>query len=188
MWSKRQIILTVLGGSRYYSAIMSEHLPDFVDPLAFAEKRRRLSGTISLARMSQLADLLMNDAGEARVDLEFERQGRRALVHVTVVAELTLQCQCCLEPMSWPVETEVTLAVVRSIDEANLLPDSLEPLLLESDEVAPIDLAQHELILAVPPIPQHEHCGSYKKQREEVPATRGATSPFAQLADWKKLN
>lgn len=166
---------------------MSEHLPDYIDPLAFAEKRRRLKGSLSLARMTRLADLLMDTSGEATVELLFERQGRHAVVELKVSADLSLQCQCCLESLSWPVETQVTLAVVRSIDEANLLPESLEPLLLEEDNVALVDLVEHELVLAVPTIPQHEQCETPVEGGEALTAN-GRKNPFAQLSDLKKLN
>ncbi|MBS1211782.1 MAG: metal-binding protein [Proteobacteria bacterium] len=184
---KAQIILTVFALSRYHSAIMSDHLPDHIDPLAFVDKRKRLKGSFALARMSGLADLLMDASGEARVELQFDRQDRYPVVMLTVSADLVLQCQCCLEPLPWPVNSRTTLAVVKSIDEANLLPESLEPLLMEEETIGLADLVEQELVLAVPPIPQHEQCDTPAKGAGAATGG-GRENPFARLAELKKLN
>jgi uncharacterized protein len=171
---------------------MFEHLPEFVDPLAMAEKRRRLAGAFPLARMSRLASLLVDTEGTATFELVFGKEGRHATVQGRVVAELVLECQCCLAPLRVPLDSEVNLAVVRSIDEANRLPDRYEPLLLESEKVALIDLIEDELLLAVPAIPRHESCSASAPQRP-LPASAHVTAadrkhPFAALAGLKQSN
>ncbi|BBL74647.1 YceD family protein [Methylomagnum ishizawai] len=166
---------------------MLDHLPDKLDPYEFVEKKRRIKGKLALAALDRLHDLLLNCEGAVNIDLEFRREARIAAVVGRIEAELVLRCQCCLEALPWPVAGEVRLGLVRSIDEANLLPEAFEPLLVESEEpMALADIVQDELLLAIPPIPQHEYCGPPKKPGKAAAETR--ENPFAALAQLKKTN
>lgn len=171
---------------------MVECLPEFIDPLALAEKRRQFKGSLPLSKMSGLHDVLLDREGEAVFELRFEKDGRFAVVTGFVRAELELQCQCCLEAVAWPVDCQVSLGVVRSIDEAGLLPEAYEPLLLEGETMPLADIVQEELLLAIPSIPQHGRCESAvrlkNKEQKDSPAASERPNPFAVLAELKKPN
>ena len=164
---------------------MLDHLPDLIDPYEFAEKRRRIKGKIPLTAMDHLRDAVLNPNGEASLEFEFRKDGVRAVISGRIEANLVLRCQCCLEPLEWPVVNEVCLGVVRSIDEADLLPETLEPLLVESDSaIALADIVQDELLLALPSVPQHSECLLPNTQPAAVVKLR--EHPFAALAQLKK--
>ncbi|WP_235726588.1 YceD family protein [Methylocaldum szegediense] len=132
--------------------------------------------------MSRVRDMVLNEKGEAKVDLEFRKEGRRAVVSGWVEADLELECQCCLEPLDWPVRSKVHLGIVSTIDEGNLLPEPLEPLLLdETGMIDPADIVADELVLAIPPIPQHPQCALPKTETD----AESRENPFAVLAQLK---
>ena len=174
---------------RYHSQIMVEHLPERIDPLALAEKRRQFKGSLPLSQLVSLQELLLNPEGMVRFELKFGKVGKLSMVTGYVEAELELQCQCCLGPIAWPVSGQVKLAVVSSIDEADLLPESCDPLLLEEETISLADILQEELLLAIPSIPQHRECDASAAPREELvqtPDTPKRPNPFAVLAEMKK--
>lgn len=163
---------------------MLDHLPDLLDPFEFAEKNRRTKGTLALSGMDRLRDAILNPDAAATIDLEFKREGRIAAITGRIDVDLVLRCQCCLEPLDWPVRGAVNLAVVRSIDEAMLLSEEFEPLVVEVDQaVALADIVQDELLLALPDVPRHEiPC----RPPQPTVAAEAAKNPFAVLAQLKK--
>jgi uncharacterized protein len=166
---------------------MVEHFPEFIDPLALAEKRRHFKGILPLSKMARLQDVLAEREGEVGFELRFGKDGKVAAVTGRVEAELQLRCQCCLGPLPWSISSPFSLGVVRSLEEADLLPESYEPLLLETDTIAFVDIVQDEILLALPVIPQHEHCeNAGPKQPEFVVPTPKRPNPFAVLAELKK--
>ncbi len=172
---------------RYHSPIMVEHLPERIDPLALAEKRRQFKGSLPLSQLVRLQDVLLNPEGLVRFELRFGKDGKLSAVTGSVEAYLELQCQCCLGPIAWPVDSQVKLALVGSIDEADLLPESYEPLLLEEETILLTDIIQEELLLAIPSIPQHGQCkASAPKEVAKMPDTPKRPNPFAVLAELKK--
>ncbi len=172
---------------RYYSQIMVEHLPERIAPLALVEKRRQFKGSLPLSQLVRLQDVLLNPEGEVRFALRFEKHGKLSMVTGIVEAELELQCQCCLGPIAWPVSSRVKLAVVSSIDEADLLPESYEPLLLEEETMPLAVIIQEELLLAIPSIPQHGQCeASAPREMAQTPYAPKRPNPFAALAELKK--
>lgn len=162
---------------------MPEHLPEVVDPIGLAEKGRRLVGHLSLGELDRLVPMLLCVEGQVDVDLRFERQGRVSVVLGRVSTELSLECQCCLEPMALSVDAQVQLAVVCSVDAALALSEEYEALVVGEDrQVAVRDIVQDELLLAIPVIPQHSSCSQVPAGSEQ-PERR--PSPFAALADLK---
>jgi uncharacterized protein len=167
---------------------MVGHLPELIGPLALVDKRRRLTGALPLSMMASLNDLLFGNAGEAFVDLRFEKDGRVSAVLGRIKADFELQCQCCLSPIPWHVDSEIRLGIVGSIEEANLLPDDFEPLLLDEEFIPLTRIVQEELILAIPQIPQHASCklpGADKAERVEPSDGPQRQKPFADLANFK---
>lgn len=162
---------------------MPEHLPDAVDPVAFAEKRGRLVGRLAIGDLDRLAPMVKNPEGHVDLDLQFGKQGRLPLIEGRVAAQLVLECQCCLGPLEWNIDSKVRLGIVESVDAALLLPEDTEALIVEPDvEVLLADIVQDELLLAVPVIPQHDDC----HLPGETPAPAEARrNPFASLADLK---
>ncbi len=161
---------------------MTARLPDVFDPRAFADKGRHLEGTLTLGELDRLTDLVCNPQSLVQVELQFGKAGGISCITGTVVARLELECQRCLESMFLPVHSELDLGVVSSVDEALLLPDSMEALIVGAGEdVAITDIVQDELLLAIPVIPQHPDC------RLPTPpvAAAEAPHPFAKLAQLK---
>jgi uncharacterized protein len=163
---------------------MLDHLPDLIDPYEFAEKRRRIKGALPLSGMDRLSNAILNPGDTVTIDLEFKMEGRFAAVVGKVESALALRCQCCLEALDWQVRSEVRLGVVRSIDEADILPAGFEPLLMESEAALAVrNLVEDELLLAIPVVPQHPDC-RLPHQPAKIPEPK--RHPFADLAQLKK--
>ncbi|MDD2769606.1 MAG: YceD family protein [Methylococcus sp.] len=164
---------------------MPPHLPEFVDPLEFADKRRRLVGELPLAMFDRIQEFLSEKRGSVRIELEFGKDGRWSVVTGRVEGDLALQCQLCMEPLNLQVQLKVSLGVVGSLDEADRLPGAYEPLVFGGGvPMRLLDLVQDELVLAIPPIPQHSDCGSAVRA-EPRQESKHRENPFAVLAQLK---
>ncbi|BBL69981.1 YceD family protein [Methylogaea oryzae] len=165
---------------------MTERLPDFIDPLGLVKKQADMRGTAAVAQMPRLVEAVMEPVGEVEIELHFRREGRVPTIEGRVSADLTLQCQCCLGPLAWRVDSPVKLGVVATLEEANLLPETHEPLLIGDDpQVRLLDIVEDELLLALPIIPQHSRCGAHAEPESlEEP---GRKNPFGVLAALKKV-
>ena len=103
-----------------------------------------------------------------------------------------LECQRCLEAMVWPVNSDVSLTFVESIDEAERLPEGLDPQWVEKGRVKFRDLIEDELLLTLPLVAMHpaEICGSQAnaviEDGSEDAYGPGRENPFAALAELKR--
>lgn len=169
----------------YYSPLMSRDMPQRIDPVTAAEKGRSFDGSCPLSSMRRLSDLLVESTGTARYHLQFAREGGQSIVRGTVAAELVVRCQCCLKAMSLLVDESFALGIVRSLEQADALPEGLEPLLLDGDDrsTSLVEMIEDELLLAVPHVTQHPACASVSTPKaaatEEAPEKR---RPFADLS------
>jgi|APCry1669192269_1035402.scaffolds.fasta_scaffold11216_4 uncharacterized protein len=163
---------------------MPEHLPDAVDPVAFAEKRGHLVGRLAIGGLDRIAPMVKNLDAYVDLDLQFGKQGRLPFIEGRVAAQLVLECQCCLGPMECNIDSKVRLGIVESVDAALLLPEDTEALIVEPDvEVLLSDIVQDELLLALPVIPQHDDC--HLPGESPAAPSEARRNPFASLADLK---
>lgn len=162
---------------------MPDHLPDFLDPVSFADKNRRIVGELDFARFDKLADLVVGESGGAQFELRFGKVGRVPSATGVLDATLILQCQRCLGELPWHVHADMNLGFVGSVDEVALLPESMEPVMIDAEgHVSLVDIVQDELLLAIPSVPRHEDCGLSKvagKPESDRP------NPFAVLNQFK---
>lgn len=175
---------------------MRDRLPDTIDTafLQTAGKAsyREYQGGLSLHGMTRLAESLQDtDVPELRVELKLGRDaGGVRCLEGTLQGILHLTCQRCLGRMDFPVATRFRLALVHSEAEAERLGEGYEPLLLEGDRLVVREVAEDELLLALPDFPQHaagEECVVPEYRADEAPATTDEKpNPFAALASLKR--
>ncbi len=174
---------------------MSARLPEFIDPWHFAEIGKEITGQIRLQDLPRLEDVLVDSAGAVDFIFRFHK-GEKQRVHITgcVKSVLQLQCQRCLGSVDIPVAAEVSVTVVEGYDEAILLPNEQEPLLVDDKRIRLIEIVEEELLLALPQVPMHSADGC-KVEHENFSGcsndTNDAsedkpTNPFAVLKDLKK--
>ena len=170
-------------------------LPDIADPLRLCALGKAYEGRVDLAEMPRLAPLLTSSEGEAAFALVFETDSeRRPVVDVSVRATLALRCQRCMQRMDLYVESHSRLAVVFGPEEAEHLPDALDPLLLDEPRLVLRSLVEDELILSVPPAPRHapddcrvklDEVNSAAEAAEPADEQLAQANPFAVLAKLK---
>ena len=175
--------LTGIPVSRYYYTVMPVRFTERIDPLFLVRTRRRYQGALPLSNMQRLSELLYDTEGEATFDLFFRLEGKVPAVIGHVSAKLALQCQCCLKATQWVIEREVNLGVVASVDEASLLPEPYEPLLMDNEKTTLSDIIEDELILGLPLIARHSGCEMALASNEEKSPEE---KPFAILAELRK--
>ena len=174
---------------------MLDRLPQFIDPFLLAEKNATLEGKIPLSSLGRVRELLVNDEGEVAIKLLFGKEGRYAKVEGHITANLAVKCQRCLEAIEWPVNSDIKLGIVSTLDQANKLPESFEPLLISDEEKTPLnDIVEDEILLLLPDIPKHPTACAMPV----VPEKKGGTTtskpeqaskqnPFSILAELNKL-
>lgn len=168
---------------------MSQHLPEHLDPWRFADLGKRISGSYLLGDLPRLRECLVDSQGEVRFTLEFSRDRRqRACLSGTVEASLMVECQRCLDAMPLQVKSDVSVAFVEGIDEAERLPDELDPELVEDGQVKLRDLVEDELLLALPQVPMHPpgECTGQLDDESETSDDAVRENPFAVLAELQR--
>jgi uncharacterized protein len=168
-------------------------LPDHVDPFRLCDQARLFEGRLELANLPRLAEVLVSTEGQASYRIACDRdEQRRARLHGSVDAVLTVVCQRCMGPMRLPVHADFQLAIVRGEAEAEQLPGDYDPLLLEGETLRLADVIEDELLLAVPVAPVHpvEECSNnpadWLPPESEPETDSQRKNPFAVLAGLKR--
>ncbi len=183
--------------SGYYSALMLRP-SEFIDPWSAADRGVRVEGCVPVSELQRVAGILSDEHGEVRFNLRFYRDSRRRVcVEGHVSANLRMSCQRCLQPVEIAIDSNIALALIEVLDEAELLPDSYDPLMVSEQGVRPLDLAEDEILLALPQVPKHgsgEQCEGeiWLNKQASAPsadddaAETGTDNPFSALAQLKE--
>jgi len=177
--------------------------PFRLDVEAFAKEGASLDGRWPLAQLDRLAESAfaepesVDDVAAGR-EVSWQVRGEwRALrggdlqiwLHLSAGAELPLECQRCLKPVTAVVDTQRSFLFVRGEDAAAQLDaDSEDDVLALTRALDLRELIEDELLLALPLVPRHEVCPSPLP----VPAAGAEAAaeapphPFAGLAALKR--
>ena len=135
---------------------MKDRLPEHIEPLRLASTGRLLGGVLPLSRMTRLVDTVAAVSGDAEVEMNFSvNLSDMACLKGHIHAEVGLQCQRCMQTMTWPIDNEFELLIVESDAEAELIGDDNEVLLLNEQLVSVSELIEDEILLCLPIVPMH---------------------------------
>lgn len=152
-----------------------------VDVERLADLAEHLSVSVPAVELPRLQDVLAQAAGTAQGELSFERRGKRPMSRVRVEARLPLRCQRCLQPVWVEVAAESEVWFVSEESEADALEPGVEPTLASGWKIAPRDVLEEELLLALPLIPRHGESEQCQSVSAPVPDTEAVQRPFAAL-------
>jgi uncharacterized protein len=167
---------------------MSREYPDWISPVRAAEGKRQFSGTIPLARLKRLSELLADATGEASFSIRFRTDlEKRVIIDLHVKAALPLVCQASLEVYDEMIDRSAELAVIEHEHELRDLPDQYDPVQTENGRLAIASIVEDELLLGLPQIPRKpgleivEFSTGGETVVDESPAPGENKHPFAAL-------
>jgi DUF177 domain-containing protein len=180
------------GDAPYYTRPMATGLPELVDCDRLAEDATVLERVYELGSFARIADALAEPRGVVRASFAFSKTplGRPG-ARVAVSAEPQLVCQRCMQDFAFPVNgsSEIEFA---ADDEASAADSEREPFRADGGLVSLKDLAEEELLLALPVAPAcsaPQACGrapSRAAQSERSEESAGMRRPFSALKDLLK--
>ncbi len=161
------------------------------------ELNRTIEGVYPVSGLTRLKLACLNkglvsNEGSVTAKLKFGYCVGFACLKGSVSATLVTECQRCLKPMQTEVTGRFKFALVNNEDEFELLPEELEPYLLEGEEQSIIELIEDELLLSLPMVVVHETaCSNYMNKQNSkikiaVMAEKEASHPFAALKNLNK--
>lgn len=161
--------------------------PAVIDVLEFARSAQQLSGSVAVASLKRLEDVLHDSEGILQYDLHGGRDERlRPLLQIAVSGRLHLSCQRCLGLLDYPLEISDTLLVIPpGSDDGEAIADPDAPDTVEENpELDVASLVEDEVLLALPLAPRHAQA-----ECDSTTGTNGQddreASPFAKLATLK---
>jgi len=178
---------------------MVSHLGKLLETANFArqvELNRTIEGIYPVSRLARLKLACLNkgllsNEGFVTATLKFGDCVGFSCLKGSVSATLVTECQRCLKPMQAEVTGRFKFALVNSEDEFELVPEELEPYLIEGEEQSIIELIEDELLLSLPMVTVHETaCSAYinkhmnkqnSKEQVAIKAEKEASHPFAAL-------
>lgn len=146
--------------------------PDRLDVRAFAQNAAQLAGESSLSKLERLAQDLYRPEGDlvsmSAPNVSWRASGESVAVtggaaqswlHLSLQAQVPLQCQRCLQGMTHDVDVQLSFRFVKDEAEANAQDDDAEEdLLVASKQFNLLELIEDELLMALPYVPVHEVC------------------------------
>jgi len=155
--------------------------PGLIDGLQFSRGAETLKGTLDPSRLPRLAEMRCATTG-----LSYELRGRtdaegRGWLQVFATGTLTLECQRCLGPLTFPLALRSELLLAESERDIETADDDIDRV-LAGKAMDVCRLIEDEVLLALPMAPRHEQCGGKRDGAEA-----GRSSPFAELAKLKRI-
>lgn len=170
--------------------------PKKLDIAPFAAAATTLSGHNLLLNYERLMHETQGLGGEnalkwsARGELKPDPTGQaQAWLHLGVEVVLPLTCQRCLGPVDVLVQMDRSFRFVATEAQAELEDDeSLEDVLVQSQDFDLADLIEDEVLMDLPVVPRHDHCPVALKLSVADAAFEAEApkpNPFAVLAGLK---
>lgn len=167
-------------------------LPLTLDPVRTAQKRLDYQGIYSGDQVERVAASVVSVDSDVECEMSFAIDNQRlAVITGDAKVAVTLECQRCGKPFPHHVHTTYCFSPIRSIEQAEALPETYEP--IEVNEFGEIDLralVEDEIILSLPVVPVHdsEHCEVSEADMVfgELPDEAQKPNPFAVLASLKR--
>lgn len=151
--------------------------------------QRRFEGSVPLAQLPRLVEVLADSDGECRYVVEFYRDPLKIdVMHMQLSASLPLICQRSLERFVHQVEIDQRLGLIGEESQEASLPEGMEAVLVDrSGEVSPLGLIEDELLLAVPLVPVSPNASELDPEwtRDEA-LEEDKPNPFAALQTLKE--
>jgi len=123
---------------------------------ALAARQARFCGEFTVKEMHRLAAHLRSEHGSATAEFVFSsRAPGYVSLEIKIEASVGATCQRCLEPFELEISEQIEFGVVVDEDSIGVLPEGIEPLVLDGDRLIPLQLVEDELIMAVPMVPKH---------------------------------
>ena len=166
-------------------------IPPHVDPRKLADRGATLEGVLPIASLPRLAEQLVDDVGEVRAKLLFERDERRAaVIHGEFDVEVKMVCQRCLGVARLPIHGEYSYVVVKEGADEQSVPKGYDALEVGEEPLDLLTLVEDELLLALPIVPVHdsEICQQPAGLEEPEPSEDEVqrSNPFSVLAQLKR--
>jgi uncharacterized protein len=160
-------------------------LPRSVAVRKLAAQSRSLCGAIDSAELPRLSEAVLAIPGPVTVELRFD-PGTAWFPEVTgrVSARVSMTCQRCLGALTVVLEAPIAVGVVHDIAAEQRLPQRLDPWIVVDEEGDLYDLAEEELLLALPIVALHED-ESCHATPIAIGDAGSARNPFRVLADLK---
>ena len=170
--------------------------PRRLDIEALAQAGEERSGSWPLATFQRLASATLPSPADAPDAVAWRASGQLAplggagkqpALALEADAEVTLECQRCLQPLRWPLHVQRRLFFVDGEAAAEALDaESDDDVLARPPSLDLHSLVEDELILALPIVPRHEICPVPLAAPTEDDAAAREESPFAALAALKR--
>lgn len=142
-----------------------------------------MRGEVKLAELGRLPNGVLNQDAMLAYRLSFYRDASGAcVVEAEIDANLIMDCQRCLQPVTVAVHQRTLLAITKITEEIQSLDARYEPFALAGDELCIMQLLEDELLLAVPFSPLHPEAECAGKQALDKINTEARPGPFAALA------
>ncbi len=172
---------------------MPKRLPINIDPFRLIEQRILLSGEMPVKQFPRLEKFLADNVGVVQVELTFNRTKvtHLPIIEGNIKGELQLICQRCLNAMSFILNSDLNIVLIKHDAEANRLQSDYDTWLVEDDRIFLQDFIEDEILLVLPHSALHDRCEPFKPLIEAVPneakpELQESDNPFAVLKDFNK--
>ncbi len=161
--------------------------PNLIDPKVFAADKQSLKFSLPLSELDERVwshEYLADQHSTVEVALQGgQDRWQRGFLDLRIRADLSLVCQRCMQPMPFLMDEQAHIVLFEDedkLDEALLSDEELEGMLVE-DALDVHQLAEDQILMAMPYAPRHEHCDSETLAK----VNRDKPNPFAVLAGLK---
>lgn len=132
-------------------------LPELLDHRKLANQHGMIEGFFPIQRLQRLCEMLVDQVGDVSLKLEFSKGAKgRTEVNGHLEAEVRLECQLCLQPVTQKLSGELSVIVVNSESELEKLDDAQDGIVHADKLIALASLVEDELMLMVPMISRHQ--------------------------------
>ena len=132
-------------------------LPTMVDPLKMTNREVEMAGSVPMAAMKRLAEMVEEAEGEVAVSLHFGRDkaGQRFITGC-INGQLQLLCQRCGQTIKHQFSIVPRMSPVLSEQQAKHLPEGYDPLIVQDEPISLAKIIEDEIILDLPMVPMHQ--------------------------------
>ena len=152
-----------------------------------------LNETLAVVDMPRLVDLSHRDGNQTTVYLDVRVEFLKVAgdvpgIKVTVNGNLALECQRCLEPLTWSVDNSFELGVLAGDDQMDETEGIFDAVLVGEHGLYLPKVIEDEILTALPLALTHhqgEDCGKLVEVYERAadsPAAWAENKPFSDLA------